>query len=133
QSQAPDPVVIDALGDWRCASCSGTGDLLMMEGPGPLCLACAYLDHLVFLPAGDAALTRRAKKASGLSAIVVRFSRTRGRYERRGILVEEEALARAEQECLADEEARRRRQARDEQRRGEQDLAFQAAFAQEIA
>ena len=41
-----------------------------MEGPGPLCLACAELDHLVFLGRGDAALTRRAKAASKLWAVV---------------------------------------------------------------
>jgi len=62
-----------------------------MEGPGPLCLGCADLDHLVFLAAGDAALTRRAKKASALSAVVVRFIRARKRYERQGILVDEPA------------------------------------------
>jgi hypothetical protein len=44
--------------------------MLIMDGPGPLCLTCADLDHLVFLGAGDAALTRRAKKASTLSAVV---------------------------------------------------------------
>lgn len=32
------------------------------------CLSCADLDHLVFLPAGDAALTRRSGKYSMLSA-----------------------------------------------------------------
>ena len=132
QSQASDLVVVDPLGDWTCSSCSGSGDLLIMEDRGPLCMTCADLDHLVFLPAGDAALTRRAKKASGLSAVVVRFSRSRGRYERRGILVEEHALASAERECLADEDARQRRRARDEQRRAEQDVAFQADFARAI-
>jgi hypothetical protein len=132
QSRPPDLVVINAVGDWTCTGCGGTGDLLFMEGPGPLCLACVDLDHLLFLPAGDAALTRRAKKASTLSAVVVRFSRSRGRYERQGVLVEEDALARAERECLADEEGRQRRQARDEQRRSEQDVEFQNAFAREI-
>jgi hypothetical protein len=83
-----------------------------MEGPGPLCLACAEMDHLVFLATGDAALTRRAKAASTLSAVVVRFSRARKRYERQGILVEEDALAAAEQQCLADQEARSRRRER---------------------
>ena len=67
----------------------GTGDLLLMEDAGPLCMDCSDLDHLVFLPAGDPALTRRARVASGLSAVVVRFSRSRGRYERQGLLVEE--------------------------------------------
>ena len=40
----------------------------------------------------DAALTLRAKKNSRLSAVVVRFSRARKRYERQGILVAEDAL-----------------------------------------
>lgn len=112
--------------------CSGTGDLLIMEGPGPVCLVCADLDHLVFLPAGNTALTRRARKASALSAVVVRFSRSRGHYERQGLLVGEAALEQAEQECLADEEARSRRRQRDEQRRAEQDLEFQAELATEV-
>ena len=133
QSAAPDLVVISALGDWACTACAQTGDLLIMEGPGPLCLSCADLDHLVFLAAGDAALTRRAKKASGLSAVVVRFSRSRRRYERQGLLVEEEALGQAEQECLADEDARSRSRLREQQRRAEHDIEFQAAFAEAIA
>ncbi|MDE3076547.1 MAG: DUF2293 domain-containing protein, partial [Chloroflexota bacterium] len=92
QSRAPDLVVISPLKEWSCTECGGTGDFLMMEGDGPRCLACADLGHLVFLAAGDAALSRRAKKASHLSAVVVRFSRSRKRYERQGILVEESAL-----------------------------------------
>jgi hypothetical protein len=84
-------VVVSALKDWSCAGCGGGGSLLTMDDKGPLCLSCADMDHLVFLPAGDAALTRRARKASGLSTVVVRFSRARKRYERQGILVEEEA------------------------------------------
>ncbi len=132
QSRPPDLVVISALNEWTCTECSSGGELLVMEGSGPLCLECADLGHLVFLPAGDAALTRRAKKASRLAAVVVRFSRSRRRYERRGLLVEEDALAHAEQECLADEEARRRRQRRDADRRAAQDADFQAALASEI-
>jgi hypothetical protein len=125
-------VVIWSISDWKCTECGSGGELLLMENGGPLCLECADLDHLVFLAAGDATLTRRAKKASGLSAVVVRFSRSRGRYERRGTLVEEEALERAEQECLADEEARHRRRLREAERRAGQDGDFLAAFAQEI-
>jgi hypothetical protein len=41
--------------------------------------------------------------------VVVRFSRSRTRYERQGILVEEAALESAEAQCLADEDARGRR------------------------
>jgi hypothetical protein len=132
QSRPPDLVVISPLKDWTCTGCSGSGDLLIMEGPGPLCLTCADLDHLVFLAAGDAALTRRAKAHSGLSAVVVRFSRSRRRYERQGVLVEEDALARAELECLADADARERRRAREEERRGREDLQLRARLADEI-
>ena len=63
---------------------------------------------------------------------MVRFSRSRRRYERTGLRVEEAALGLAEQACLADEEARSRRRQREEQRRAEQDLDFQAEFAREI-
>ncbi len=131
-NQAPDLVVIESSREWTCSACQGTGDLLIMDGPGPLCLGCADMDHLVFLPSGDAALTRRAKKASGLSAVVVRFSSTRRRYERQGLLVEEDAVVLAEEECLADEALRARRQARDEQRRAGHDEEFYAQFAAEI-
>ncbi|HUG86567.1 MAG TPA: hypothetical protein VMM13_18510 [Euzebya sp.] len=65
---------------FTCTGCHGSGDLLIMDDPGPMCLTCAELDHLVYLPRGDAALTRRAKKASGLSVVVVRFSRSRKRF-----------------------------------------------------
>ena len=108
------------------------GDLLIMDDAGPLCLACADLDHLVFLPSGETALTRRAKKASGLSAVVVRWSRTRKRYERQGLLVEDAALEQAEQQCLADEDARMRRRERDRERRAAADVELQAAMVREI-
>jgi hypothetical protein len=132
QRRATDLIVIEPLKAFTCTGCGGTGNYLIMEDPGPLCLTCADLDHLVFLPAGNAALSRRAKSGSDLSAVVVRFSRSRGRYERQGILVEEAALERAEAQCLADAEVRQRRRERDTVRRAEQDLAFQARLAKEI-
>ncbi|MDN5749205.1 MAG: hypothetical protein L0H64_11920 [Pseudonocardia sp.] len=93
QSRPPDLVVVDALNDWICARCAATGgDLLHMHDDGPLCLHCAGLDHLVFLPAGDARRTRRAHRASTLTAVVVRFSTSRKRYERQGLLVEPGAV-----------------------------------------
>jgi hypothetical protein len=122
-------VVFDILRDSKCTECGkelGKGDFLFMEGKHPVCLSCADFDHLIYLPRGDAALTRRAKKYSALSAIVVRFSRSRGRYERQGILVEEAALERAEQECLADAQQRARRRERDEVRRAEDDRKLAA-------
>lgn len=106
--------------------------MLVLEEGTPRCLDCADLGHLVFLPRGDTALTRRSREGSALSAVVVRFNRRRGRYERQGVLVEEAALARAEERCLADAEARRRRRTRDARRRAAEDLRFTDAFAKEI-
>jgi hypothetical protein len=87
-------VVIQPLNTaWTCHRCGGTGGLLVMENPGPACLRCVGLDDLEFQSAGDALLTRRVKAKSARSAVVVRFSRSRKRYERQGLLVEPRALA----------------------------------------
>jgi hypothetical protein len=118
------------------AACSECGEELgqhawitLMEGKSPVCLDCADLGHLVFLPSGDAALTRRAGKYSTLSAVVLRWSRARKRYERQGLLVEEAGLPRAEQECLADADARERRREREAERRAELDQEYVARLA----
>ncbi len=128
-------VVFSILRDSACVECGselGKGSLLRMEGDRPLCLACADLDHLVFLPRGDPALTRRATKRSTLRAVVVRFSRSRHRYERQGVLVEEAALEQAERECLADAAARERARGRAAERRQELDAAYVQAFAERL-
>jgi hypothetical protein len=109
KAKGEDIVVFSILRESVCAECGREllkGDFLRMEAGHPLCLMCADLDHLVFLPRGDTALTRRASQHSTLRAVVVRFSRSRKRYERQGVLIDEQALARAEQECLADVAAR---------------------------
>ncbi|MFK4067824.1 DUF2293 domain-containing protein [Streptomyces sp. NPDC029674] len=126
-------LVFQPLRRKHCAECrSGPLPLLVLEGGEPRCLDCADLGHLVYLPRGDTALTRRAREGSGLSAVVVRFHRRRARYERQGVLVEEAALVRAEERCLADAEARARRRARDAARRAAEDVRFTEAFAAEI-
>ena len=127
-----DLLAIVPLRDFTCITCGDTGWLLVMDDAGPHCLRCVDLDHLLFLPAGDAALSRRARTASTLSAVVVKFSRSRKRYERQGILVEPQALELAEQQCLSDEEVRRRRRERDQLRREADDVAFQEKEAAEI-
>jgi hypothetical protein len=132
QAKPADLVVVLPLKDWTCTGCGGTGDFLKMEDAGPVCLTCADMDHLIFLPSGDAALSRRAKQASGLSAVVVRWSRSRKRYERQGILAEEAAIQQAEDQCLADEDVRLRRRDRDRDRRAKEDVEFQARMADEI-
>ena len=106
--------------------------ITLEENKGALCLACADLDELVFLPTGDAALTRRSKKYSTLSAVVLKFSKARRRYERQGLLVEEDALAQAEADCLADSEVRQRRNERARERRAEIDEEFVREFAKRI-
>ena len=106
--------------------------ITLEENKGALCLACADLDLLVFLPSGDAALTRRSKKYSTLSAVVLKFSRARKQYERQGSLVEESALAQAEAECLADSEVRERRNERASERRAELDQDYIKEFAKRI-
>jgi hypothetical protein len=123
----------------RESSCDECGEdlgrsawITLAEEKGAFCLSCADLDHLVFLPAGDAALTRRSRKHSTLVAVVLRWSRARKRYERQGLLVEEAALEQAEQECLADADARARRREREAIRRAELDRQYVERFAARV-
>ncbi|GAA0610522.1 DUF2293 domain-containing protein [Streptomyces crystallinus] len=126
-------LVIEPRRRHRCADCERAPlARLVLDTGAPRCLDCADLGHLVFLPRGDTALTRRAREESTLSAVVVRFNRRRRRYERQGVLVEEAALAVAEERCLADAEARARRRARDALRRAAEDVRFTATLEAEI-
>jgi hypothetical protein len=115
-TQSPERVVFLPRRDSACSECGvdlPSGSFLSMEGGQPLCMACAGMGDLEFLPRGDTALTRRATKYSDSHAVVVEFSRTRKRYERQGILVTEAAIRQAEEECAddADERARQRERA----------------------
>lgn len=128
-------VVFQIVRESCCDECGEKlwkGSFLRMEDERPFCMGCADLDHLTFLPRGDAALTRRAKKYSSLWAVVVRFSRARKRYERQGLLVEEEALERAETECLRDADARALRREREARRRVRFDADYVAEFARKL-
>lgn len=125
--------MISAHNAWTCASCGGTDDFLLKDKAGAVCLDCADLGHLVFLPSGDAALTRRATKASRLSAVVVRWSTRRNRYERQGILAEAAAIEQAAQECLSDADVRARRRTREQGRRADEDVRFRGEFAAAIS
>jgi hypothetical protein len=107
QSRPPDLVAIAAIKPWTCTTCRGefgAGAVLFMEDAGPHCMDCADLGHLEYLPAGNAALTRRATKLSRVSVVVVRWSRSRKRYERQGILAEADAIEQAEAEPLSESE-----------------------------
>jgi hypothetical protein len=115
---------------WECKQELGRRAWITLDRKkNALCLNCADLDHLVFLPSGDAALTRRSRKYSGLSAVVVKWSSARKRYERQGLLIENEALERAEKECAVDEETRKLARARAAARRAELDLEYIQRFA----
>jgi hypothetical protein len=123
----------------RDSTCSECGNQLgkrawirLIEGKGAVCLACADLDHLAFLPSGDMALTRRAKKYSKLTAVVLHWSSSRKRYERQGLLVEGTAIEQAEKECLADGPQRERKRLRDQERRAIHDQKFVEGFAKRI-
>lgn len=130
-----DLLVIVASKPWTCVSCAAErerGDLLTMDDDGPLCMGCADLGHLEYLPRGDAALTRRARQGSRLSAVVVQWSGARKHYERQGILAEQDVIAAAELACLADSEIRERRRERAIRRRAEQDERLVADFGTAI-
>ena len=134
-SQNNDIVVFSIINPSVCSDCGAEltrSSFLRMEKQKALCLECADLDHLVFLQRGDVALTRRSRKYSNLSAVVVKFSRSRRRYERQGLLVESEALARAEKECAVDEAHRKISRERSAVVRERADKEYVARFAKEI-
>lgn len=133
--ESEDLVVFMVRRETKCAECGRElfdGNLLRMEDNRPLCLDCADLGHLEFLASGNTALTRRATKHSPLRAVVVRWSRTRKRYERQGILVTPAAIDRAEAECVADEEQRARQRERAAIRRAAEDSEYESAIAEKL-
>jgi hypothetical protein len=129
------PVVFEILRDSSCSDCGADlprDSLLIMEAEQPLCLACAKLDDLEYLPAGNTALTRRSTRYSDRNAVVVRFSRSRGRYERQGVLVEKAALEKAEQECYEDAPERAKARAAAAVKRQNEDRNLMARMTSEI-
>lgn len=120
----------------KCGDCGdgiAAGSFIRLDPKlGALCLTCADLDELVFLPSGDAAMTRRATKYSSISGVVVEWVRRRKRYERRGSLVEFSAIERAEAECEADAGARERQRQRRAVRAEATDTAYVVDFTKRI-
>lgn len=103
----PELVVFHTITDSQCSQCKKElvrGSFLYLEAGQPLCLCCANLSDLEYLPRGNAKLTRRVKKDSAKSIVVVRFSRARKRYERQGILVEKEALRKSREELMIEDD-----------------------------
>ena len=117
----------------ECGENLGSKAWITLAGEkGAVCLACADLDHLVFLPSGNVALTKRARKHSTLAAVVLKWSRARKRYERQGLLVEARGLEKAEEDCLADSEIRVRQREREAIRREEVDSEYLETFAARV-
>ena len=125
-NKPPDLVVFMTVSETAaCHDCGedvSRGEFLIQEKDNVICLRCADLDHLEFLPSGDAAMSRRARKHSPLSAVVVQFNRRRKRYERRGILVTTAAIEQAEKECLSDADQRAAQRERGAVQRAREDL-----------
>lgn len=135
EARDDDLVVFIITQDTRCDECGAElarGSFLRVEDKTPLCLDCADLGELEFLPRGDAALTRRASKHSPLKAVVVQWSRRRKRYERQGTLVAPAAIEKAEAECAADAPERARRRAEAAVVRAAEDRQYVAAFAEAV-
>ncbi len=129
-------VFIQTSDETICQEC-GThlerGQIFCLERQEPLCLDCADLSHLEFLPSGDATLTRRAKKASPLHAVVLQFNRSRKRYERRGLLVSQQSIAEAEESMLQDADKRQSQRQVAAVRRNQADVALVAKMTEVIA
>lgn len=128
-------VVILTRRDGKCAEC-GTeffdGSMIRMQDKGPLCLDCADLGHLEYLPRGNTGLTRRATKHSPIRAVVVQWAPARQRYERQGILVTRSAIDRAEKECLKDADVRERQRERAAERRAGVEAVYLASVTAAI-
>ena len=100
---------------------------------GELCVLRVPISTIwFFCPPAIPALTRRAKKNSRLHAVVLKWSRTRKRYERQGLLVEEDGLERAETECLADAQLRQAKRMREAERRDILDKDYVKRYSEQI-
>ena len=134
-SKESDRIVYILRRETQCGRCKRElwqKEFVCLTGGEALCLECAGLAHLEYLPAGDAAVTRRAAKYSGLHVVVMKKSAARRRSERQGILAEPEAIRRAEAESAADAEKRAQQQAKAAKRREKEDQAYIAVFAEAL-
>jgi hypothetical protein len=135
-SKEADRIVFILRRETQCGRCQCglcRGDFICLTGGEAICLKCAGLAHLEYLPAGDTAVTRRATKYSNLHVVVMKKSPARKRSERQGILAEPEAIRRAEVESATDAEKRVQQQKKAAKRREKEDRAYIAAFAKAIA
>jgi len=118
----------------QCVSCLNPirpGAFHVSFGANVRCIACAGLAHLMFVEPGDPALTRRSARESRTTAIVLRPNRRRN-FDRAGILVERDALARARRSCMLDADVREEKREKSRERREQHDASFVLEFAAAI-
>ena len=122
--------------DLKCAECSRDIEKksLIFNKPdkGAICLSCAGLDGLLVLPSGNTALTVRSKKYSKISAAILRYNKSRKRFQRQGVLVEEKALEQAKLDCEADAAKREIQRKKSAVRRDKLDREYQERFTARI-
>lgn len=135
RKESGDVVVFIIRRDSQCGKCGkemADGSMLTLREDQALCMECAGLAGLTFLPAGDPAVTRRAGKLSKMKAVVVRWARARKRYERQGTLLEQSAIDAAREQCAADAEKREAKNAKAAVKCEAEDKLYQAEFLREL-
>jgi len=122
--------------DVKCCKCNRDVEKhsLIFNEPvkGAVCLSCAGLNELVILPSGNTALTVRSRKYSKISAVILRYNKSRKRFERQGVLVEEKALEQAKLDCEADAGKREIQRGKSAVRREKFDREYKDRFAARI-
>lgn len=100
-----DPAVYALSQQSLCSNCDSrlhVGDIVKLNMRGDdkeaYCLKCAGLAEFRVVPKGNAKVTRLAGKYSSVRYVILKWSELWKCYEREGILVESDALARAERE-----------------------------------
>jgi hypothetical protein len=100
-----DKVVYALSSPSRCHNCDrrlDIGEIVKLreenDDKEAYCRTCSQLDKLEMLPAGNAVITRLARKYSSVSFAIVKWSEIWKCYERQGTLVEPAAIDKAESE-----------------------------------
>ena len=106
--------------------------ILLSQEKGTLCLSCADLAHLLYVPRMDVPLSTVIEKHSRLMVDLYQWNRYRKRHEPKGYLVDLPALLNAEEECLPDAEISVRRVQREAEWRRRFDRKFVERFAQAV-
>jgi len=121
----------------KCSNCHkriGLGQAYVAETEKHrgTCFSCSPFVKATFLKPGNAALTRRSKKHSSYCGVLLAWNRRRKRFERKGQYVEAIAIAKAQQECAADEKERALKNEKAAVVRAAQDKIYITEFSKAI-